>query len=232
MRIFRGYGSTRIKRIGFSPDAYVQMAMQVAAYRLFEEQVATYESTQVRIFRHGRTETTRTVSHRSAAFVRRMGLRPSYGGDGMGEETIKNERNEKLALLRSACEGHVMYLRNAAKGQGVDRHLMGLSLLQKNVDNFGGDDGADVLTLFNHPLNVRSKHWRVSTSTLPNAPGFGQVVPDGLGIGYEVRPDDCIFTMTGLRRNNWTEKLGDLIEEAMVEIELLNETNGMPSSRL
>lgn len=47
---FDGYGSDFIKSAGHSPDAYVQVAMQLAAYRLFGKQVGTYEATQVRQF--------------------------------------------------------------------------------------------------------------------------------------------------------------------------------------
>lgn len=48
---FEDYGSTFIKKVArFPPDAYVQMAMQLATYRTFGEQVGTYESTQVRSF--------------------------------------------------------------------------------------------------------------------------------------------------------------------------------------
>jgi carnitine O-acetyltransferase len=55
---FDGFGSDFIKKSGNPPDAFVQVAMQLAAYRLFGETVGTYESTQVRPFRHGRTEVT------------------------------------------------------------------------------------------------------------------------------------------------------------------------------
>ena len=47
---FHGYGSNFIKKSGYSPDAYVQVAMQLATFRLFGEQVGTYEATQVRPF--------------------------------------------------------------------------------------------------------------------------------------------------------------------------------------
>jgi carnitine O-acetyltransferase len=47
---FQGFGSSFIKKSGFPPDAFVQVAMQLATYRLFGEQVATYEATQVRPF--------------------------------------------------------------------------------------------------------------------------------------------------------------------------------------
>ena len=47
---FQKYGSSFIKANGFPPDAFVQVAMQLATYRLFGEQVGTYEATQVRPF--------------------------------------------------------------------------------------------------------------------------------------------------------------------------------------
>ena len=39
---FRGYGSAFMKSSKMSPDAYVQMAIQLATYRLFGECVGTY----------------------------------------------------------------------------------------------------------------------------------------------------------------------------------------------
>ena len=66
------YGSSEIKTTGCSPDAFVQIAMQLAGYRLFGEQVGMYEATQMRAFLHGRTETTRGVSVASQDFVKAM----------------------------------------------------------------------------------------------------------------------------------------------------------------
>lgn len=149
---FHGYGSDFIKQSGFSPDAYVQMAMQVATYRLWGEQVGTYEATQVRPFLHGRTETTRTVSTQSSAFVHQMGIRPKM------DETDSTARKEKLRLLQEAVDAHVKYIGLAAKAQGVDRHFMGLSMLVK--------DGETPPDLYSDPVFARSKRWRVSTSHL------------------------------------------------------------------
>jgi carnitine O-acetyltransferase len=146
---FQGYGSTWIKSAVFSPDAYVQMAIQLASYRLFGKQVGTYESTQVRAFLHGRTEATRSVSPASHAFVESMGLEP--GNDN------RETRTKKMDLLRYATESHVDYIRKAARGQGVDRHFFGLSMVVQ--------PGEKSPSLYSHPLYARSKQWRVSTST-------------------------------------------------------------------
>merc|ERR1712150_267667 len=119
---YHGYGSTFIKKSKFSPDAFVQMAIQLAGYRLFGEQVGTYEATQVRPFLHGRTETTRSVTEDSAAFVKKMGLHPKF------DEHIASERKEKLELLRAAVHAHVTYISNASQAMGVDRLFLGLSM--------------------------------------------------------------------------------------------------------
>ena len=211
---FRGYGSSWMKQAGFSPDAYVQMAIQLATYRLFGSQQATYESTQVRTFLHGRTETTRAVSSASHAFVNAMGLR---AGSGVHE-------SEKVSLLRQAIKSHVEYSRNAGRGQGVDRHFFGLSLLV--------EEGEEAPDLLRHPLFLRSKRWRVSTSTLPNMPGFGPVVSDGVGIAYEVRADSCTFTVSGRREFAWADRLCHLLEESLLEMQDLIRGIAMQKSKL
>ena len=221
---FQGYGSDFIKKAGFSPDAYVQMAMQVATFRLWGEQAGTYEATQVRPFLHGRTETTRSVSTQSAAFVQCMGDRPKMDEDDAAA------RKEKLALLRDAVDAHVKYIGLAAKAQGVDRHFLGLSMLVA--------DGEKAPDLYTDAIFVRSKRWRVSTSHLthPNFEGwgYGEVVPDGVGLAYSIHQRHCVFNITALREHEWTDKLSNLLEEALLEMRLLIEMEqaSQPASRL
>jgi len=61
-----------IKKCNVSPDAYVQMALQLAYVRDAGEFALTYESSMTRLFLHGRTETVRPVTMASAAFVKAM----------------------------------------------------------------------------------------------------------------------------------------------------------------
>jgi carnitine O-acetyltransferase len=191
------YGSTIMKKAGCSPDAYTQMAMQLASYRMFGEPLATYESTQVRKFLHGRTETTRTVSPASLAFCQAMS-----SNSGMN-------RSERFDLLQKACSSHVHYIRHALEGQGVDRHFFGLSMCIQ--------DGEHPPDLFSHPLYEKSKRFLLSTSSLPNmAVGFGPVSDDGLGIGYEAKPDSCIFHVTArTEHEGWTEQMCEELGRAL-----------------
>ena len=55
--VYAPYGKGFIKKCGVSPDAYVQMAMQIAYRRDAGKFGLTYESSMTRLFRLGRTET-------------------------------------------------------------------------------------------------------------------------------------------------------------------------------
>jgi carnitine O-acetyltransferase len=194
--------------------------MQLATYRLFGEQVGTYEATQVRPFLHGRTETTRAVSTQSEAFVKVMGLRPKK------DHTDREKRKEKIERLKQATAAHAQYTANAAQALGVDRHFFGLSMLL--------EDGEKAPALLSDPVFVRSKTWRLSTSHLthPNFLnwGFGQVVPNGVGIGYSIHPHSCVFNVTALAETNWTMQLSDLLEETLLEMkDLIDHDLAQPS---
>ena len=52
-----------------SPDAYIQMAMQLAYRRMHGRGTPTYETASTRLFHHGRTETIRTYSEDSQRWV-------------------------------------------------------------------------------------------------------------------------------------------------------------------
>lgn len=51
------YGKGFMKKCSVSPDAYIQMALQLAYYRDAGRFSLTYEASMTRLFREGRTET-------------------------------------------------------------------------------------------------------------------------------------------------------------------------------
>lgn len=109
---FEGYGKNFITSMGFSPDAFVQMAFQAAYYGLYGRVECTYEPAMTKIFLHGRTEAIRTVSDESVEFVRKF--------------CENAPAREKLEALKKACVKHVALTKECAKGLGQDRHLYAL----------------------------------------------------------------------------------------------------------
>ncbi|KAI8916733.1 acyltransferase ChoActase/COT/CPT [Powellomyces hirtus] len=166
------YGTDFIKKIGkSSPDAYMQMALQLTFYRIHGTFAPVYETASTRQFKHGRTETCRSLSVDSKAFIE-------------GFEDTRVSVAQKYALLVKACDSHVKYLAVAGQGRGVDRHLLGLRMTMKP------DEKAPI---FSDPAYAKSQHWQLSTSGLfPGnqilATGFGAVYPDGYGMNYMLAP--------------------------------------------
>jgi carnitine O-acetyltransferase len=210
---YHHFGSSGIKKSGCSPDAFVQVAMQLASYRLYGKPVGTYEATQMRAYLHGRTETTRGVSSASKSFVESI-CRP--------QSLLSDE--DKRTLLRNACDVHSASTRRASAGQGVDRHFYGLANLL--------GEGEAAPSLFEHELFKKSKRWRLSTSTVPGVQcGFSCVDDDGLGIGYDVHDDKCVFTVAGRKDRQYVGQMTTYLSQALDDMMVLLRRPA-PSSRL
>ncbi|CAH0474998.1 unnamed protein product [Peronospora belbahrii] len=205
VQAFYGYGARSIKGFRCSPDAFVQLAIQLAYKKLFEKNVATYEASQTRIFLHGRTETTRSCSASSAKFT-----------DAMKEVLGFVTTEEKKKHLLAAANAHVAYMRNAGAGRGVDRHLLGLKLLVQPGES---------VPFFEDPAMAKASRWLISTSHLTNELfdgwGWGEVVPEGLGIAYSVKDQSIQFNITCRKHGSWGARMGHLLEESLLEMQQL-----------
>lgn len=169
---YYGYGKNLIKQFKVSPDAYVQMLMQLAYYKLTGVVRPTYESAATRKYLKGRTETGRVVSNESKKFV----------------ETFTNDKasnEEKIAAFNAACKQHITYLGEAADGKGVDRHLFGLLQMLH--------EGEDVPEIFKDPVFKYSSTWYLSSSQVPSeyfqSWGWSQVIDEGFGLAYLVNAE-------------------------------------------
>ncbi|XP_048101290.1 LOW QUALITY PROTEIN: carnitine O-palmitoyltransferase 1, liver isoform [Alosa alosa] len=181
---FRDFGKGRIKKLKMSPDGFIQLALQLAYYRNRGGFCLTYEASMTRLFREGRTETVRSCSNESCAFVRALEA-------GESPEHCKK-------LFRLAVERHQNLYRLAMTGSGIDRHLFCLYVVSKYL-------GVESPFL----KEVLSEPWRLSTSQTPvqqmelfdlvNHPeyislggGFGPVADDGYGVSYIIVGDNMI----------------------------------------
>ncbi|KAJ5511691.1 ATP-grasp fold subdomain 2 [Penicillium expansum] len=118
---FEGFGKNFITSMGFSPDAFIQMAFQAAYYGLYGRVENTYEPAMTKMFLHGRTEAVRTVTTECIDFV------TAFWGENAAEQ--------KVDALRVACKKHTDATKECSKGQGPDRHLYALYCLwQRSFD--------------------------------------------------------------------------------------------------
>ncbi|KAJ2925938.1 hypothetical protein H1R20_g11160, partial [Candolleomyces eurysporus] len=206
---FDDYGTDWIKTIGnFSPDAYVQMVLQLAWYKTRGEFTATYETVLTRMFKKGRTETLRTLTRDARDWVLSM-VTPGVSN------------RARLEALRRAIQTHTRLTREAATGQGIDRHLLGLQLLLRPAN---GESAA----LFEDELFERSSEWKLSTSGLSagyffKGTGFGTLYEDGYGINYLAAPNMIKFGIESKfsNVNTSTEKFKKVVVESLMEMKLL-----------
>ena len=65
-------GKSEIKKLKVSPDAFYQLGLQLAYFRTVKKFGLTYESTITMLYKKGRTETIRSNTQQSCAFVNAM----------------------------------------------------------------------------------------------------------------------------------------------------------------
>uniref|UniRef100_W5L0B4 Carnitine O-palmitoyltransferase 1, muscle isoform n=1 Tax=Astyanax mexicanus TaxID=7994 RepID=W5L0B4_ASTMX len=215
--VFEEFGKGQIKKSKTSPDAFIQLALQLAHFRDKGEFCLTYESSMTRMFREGRTETVRSCTIESTAFVR-----------AMVDETCTKEK--RLALFRIAADKHQNMYRLAMTGDGIDRHLFCLYIVSKLVD-------------VESPFlkQVLSEPWHLSTSQTPQQQlnlvdiqkfpkyvgaggGFGPVADDGYGVSYIIIGENLItFHISSKFSCPETDshRFGQNIRQAMLDIRAL-----------
>jgi len=123
---FQAYGKNFIISMGFSPDAFVQMAFQAAYYGLYGRVECTYEPAMTKMFLHGRTDAIRSVTTESVNFVQTF--------------WAENPPAQKVEALKKAAQRHTAVTRDCSKALGQDRHLYALFCVwQRALD----EDGAE-----------------------------------------------------------------------------------------
>ncbi|XP_034968933.1 carnitine O-acetyltransferase [Zootoca vivipara] len=214
--VFHQFGKNFPKSEKISPDAFIQMALQLAYYRMYGEACSTYESASLRMFRLGRTDTIRSASVDSLKFVEAM--------DDSGKQDP-----EKVELLRQATQAHRAYTDRAIRGDAIDRHLLGLKLQAI-------EDLVSMPELFMDTAYAVAMHFKLSTSQVPAKTDcvmcFGPVVPDGYGICYNPMDDHINFAISAFNSCAETNaaRMAHYLEKALLDMQLLLKSN--PKSKL
>jgi len=216
-----GYGKGFMKRHKCGPDAWIQLALQLAYYRDQGTLHLTYESAAVRLFNEGRTETIRSVSLESRRAVELL-ADPAA------------PRADKIAAVKASAAQHQTYSRHAGCGQGVDRHLFALYVVAQGL-------GVEAQFLkdfvgLQYKLSTSQIPQRQTDVSLPPAVlekllspsgGFGPVADDGYGVSYMMADDRRTFFHVSSKRsagNTDSERFKAHIWRALDDLRALFET--------
>ncbi len=160
-----------------SQDALMQFLLQYAQLAVYGSVRNTYEAVDVSHFQAGRTECVRPVSDESVAFVR-------------GLQQGKPDR----ACFEAALAEHKARIKDCKQGLGPNRHLLGLLLMSKRLQQ-------------PTPAFFRDEGYRcfctdfLSTSTIGDDSitgniGFAPTSADGLGVYYAPTRQGWWFTIS------------------------------------
>ncbi|XP_070532990.1 carnitine O-acetyltransferase-like [Ptychodera flava] len=207
---FKPFGKNIPKANRMSPDAFIQVALQLAYYRIYSQPTATYElakSASMRRYRLGRTDAVRSCTIDSVNFCKAM----------LNE---KKTRSEKYRLLRKAVEAHKTYTNEALFGDVIDRHLLGLKLTAI-------ESGLNVPEIFTDPAYQIAMHFKLSTSQVPSkfdlVMCFGPAVPDGYGVYYNPQETHINFTLSAFNTSpeRDPQKLAISLAASLMEMQQL-----------
>ncbi|KAG8213301.1 Choline/Carnitine o-acyltransferase-domain-containing protein [Butyriboletus roseoflavus] len=221
---FEEWGGEEMKRLSsYQPDAFVQLALQLAYFRIHQRPTPVYETALTRTFQHGRTETIRSFTTESYAFMMAF-----TGWKGRCPGQTRSEPLPHLyPLLQSALKVHSSLARSAMIGRGIDRHLLGLRYILSDewawlddISEIPSDVSQDAssrdtivrgrvtsqpvsasgpsIPLFEDAIFKKSQEWRLSTSGLSEGwwfrgTGFGSPYEDGYGVNYLIGPHAIKF---------------------------------------
>ncbi len=178
---FHDFGKSFIKTCNCSPDAFMQMSLQLAYFRLYETLCPTYESASTRRFHHGRVDSIRASHPEALSWTKAM----------MDDQCTRDQRRD---LFKKAISKQTLVTKENIFGEGVDIPLLGI----RNATQVLWPD--QVHPLFKDPTYSYSNLFKLSTSQVPiNLPGsymgYGAVVPDGYGVSYNLQNDQVIFAI-------------------------------------
>jgi len=201
---FNDFGKNRIKSFNVSPDAFLQLMLQLTYFKLHGRLVATYESASTRRFLHGRVDCIRAASLDALRFVKTF-------NDAQSTDL------ERVESFYKAAETQTDIMVKNILGQGIDIHLLGLRELARK------SRCPQALQLFDDPSYQQIQHFTLSTSQIPTNSdsymGYGAVVPDGYGCSYNPHGDSIVFCVSSFRScgfsstSHFVDKLAESLQQ-------------------
>ena len=205
---FNEFGKNSVKKFKLSPDAFVQIALQLAEYKLHGKCSSAYEAIMTRGFDQGRIDVLFTVSMESKAFI------TAINNGAIDVQT-------KADLLTQAAAKHISRANECRQGMGIYTHLLALfNCYEKHKQQLGL---TEIPALFTDKGYQILTHNMICTSTTSEygveLAGYGPVVEDGYGIRYFNRADSIDFNITSRTDNQANlELLVPYIEQSLQEM--------------
>lgn len=205
---FSHFGKSSIKKFALSPDAFVQIALQLAEYKLYGRTTSAYEAIMTRGFLQGRIDVLYTVSMESKAFIENI-------------DNASCDRSTKRALLKKATEKHISRASECRQGMGVHTHFLALiNRFENEAKHIGINRLPEIFTDKGYKTLT---HNIICTSTTSEygveLAGYGPVVEDGYGIRYFNRVDSICFNITSRTKNSANlDLMIKYINQALIEM--------------
>ncbi|XP_052869315.1 choline O-acetyltransferase [Anopheles cruzii] len=206
---YKPYGKNFIKACQVSPDVFIQLALQLAYYKLYGHLVSTYESASTRRFRLGRVDCIRSASQEALEWSKAMcqGEGPNVTLESDKEDDYSAEaaadvkkvtfsiysRDHLRELFRCAAARQTEVMVQNILGYGIDIHLLGLREACREREGTLHELFTDECYKIANCFLLSTSQVACSTNSFM---GYGPVTPHGYGASYNPHPNEIIFCLS------------------------------------
>lgn len=204
---FDTFGKNFPKSVKISPDAFVQIAFQLAFYRTHNKLGNAYESGSLRKFNQGRTEIIRASSTETLEFLKSM-------------KNSKVDNKIKSELLLQAIKRHRLNTVDVMNNESFDKHFFGLKQIAQ-------ENGISLPELYHDSGFKKGSYFYLSTSQVSSkfeaVTTFGPLVDDGYGTCYNIMENKLLFGISSYRSCAMTNSkiFGENLRDALLDCQAL-----------
>ena len=214
---FSGYGKDFLKSYKLYPHGYIQMALQLAYFKLYHGLAPAYHPVSLRKYHGGRLEHPHTVSEESRAFVEAMSRDCPDG--------------ERYRLMLLAMARHREFISDASQGQAYCKHMLALRMLAER-------EGLSVELFQKEVFKIFTEH-RLATAIIYYGMPVVAAHPTLSGVGhfvtFQMKDGDFNFSVTTLPHPGQaanSQEFSAKISASLSELQQLVVTNGMLLSKI
>uniref|UniRef100_A0A668SK28 Choline/carnitine acyltransferase domain-containing protein n=1 Tax=Oreochromis aureus TaxID=47969 RepID=A0A668SK28_OREAU len=203
--VFNHFGKKIPKAHQISPDAFIQMAIQLAYYRIHQQCCASYEAASMRLFKKGRLGVILSTSSASAAFVK----------------SFDDPKKTKMTLVENTK-------RWVKRTQDRDRHFLALKV--QAIEN-----SIPMPDIYTDTSLDKAFNFLLSTSQVSfKASCLACAVPEKLNVYdfcYSVTSDDFTFVVSAWKscKENNVVRLIQTLEDTLLDMKMLLEETKLES---